>query len=296
MVPDLKQKLKRTFGEFVDPQHAAGASTIKAGLSEVLARISDRGWKSYIVGGTLRDAVLGPAAMLPRDIDVIVAGPSQAVLESTFRDLCVRKTRFGGLHLVKSFDRGAFARVSDHILFDVWRLEDTWGVREQGLLPTIENFVKTPFLNVDSIAIDVFPENGRRKVIECGFFRAMSSRCLDINYEPNPFPLVCIVRSLIMAAKLDFALSPRLASYIAGYKRWGNLDELICAQVSHYGQVRCSEEDLRRWIGEINAQLHIGADSIAIRIDQSRQAALWADWPPISVPTVTINSKETQTV
>ena len=218
MAHDLEQKLKKKLRNFVASTQVGDyrVDTIRAARHEVFGRIAKHGWQAYIVGGTLRDLMLDrPAKFLPRDIDLVVVGPTQSEMEAVFEDLQVRRTRFGGLHLVKPFEYGSsLATVKRDLIFDEWRLADTWGLRAQGLEPTIRNFVKTPFLNIDSVAIELFPIKGRRTLVEVGFFDSLLTQTLDINYEPNPFPLLCVVRSLVLAVKLNFALSNRLACFV----------------------------------------------------------------------------------
>ncbi len=288
MASDLERRLKRRFRDFLSRQETdPQARAIRSSIGAVLDQIVERGWKTYVVGGTLRDVMLAPPSAFPRDIDLIVVGPSQDAMENAFSDLITRKTRFGGLHLVRPFDCGVITRVSGEVLFDIWRLEDTWGIRDQDLPPTIENFVRTPFLNIDSVAIEVCsPEaqrkRGHQKVAECGFFRALSTHTLEINYEPNPYPLVCIVRTLIMAAKLKFSLAPSLASFVLDYSRWGSIEDLVRAQISHYGLVRCGVDELRYWLEQISAKLDAGLERIEITTHGKRQMVLWQGWPPIA--------------
>ncbi len=284
MAHKLERKLRDRLKGFVSPSvgDKGPVGAMRAGIVEVLARIAEREWQAYIVGGTLRDVMLAPAFSFPRDIDLILVGPTQVAMEETFRDLCVRKTRFGGLHLVRPFEYRRLARIQGDVLFDVWRLEDTWGLRVQGLPRTIDSFVKTPFLNIDSVAIDVSATTGSPRVAESGFFESLSTRTLDINYEPNPFPLVCIVRTLLMAAKLEFALTRRLASFVCGYSRWGTFDDLFQSQLSHYGQARCTADEMRSWINQISADVAAGSDRVLIRLGHRRQTELWETWPPIS--------------
>lgn len=255
MAADARQELTRKFREFVAPDKSGVTRDAAKGIAEVLERTTHQGWNAYIVGGALRDLILNPAGHRPRDIDVAIVGSTQSVFENCFRDLCVRRNRFGGLHLM----------TSDQVHFDVWRLEDTWGVCTQGLSPTVDNFVKTPFLNVDSIAIEAFSTNGHRGIYERGFFEALSSRVLDINYESNPYPLVCIVRSLIIAAKFDFALSERLAAFICDYRRWGSMDDLMLAQSSHYGLVQIELRECTRRIEEIGRSLRLPGNNVGVK-------------------------------
>jgi hypothetical protein len=280
MVSELEQKLKRRFREFLAFRGDEVATAVRLSIREVLDRVLERKWQAYIVGGTLRDVVLAPPSAFPRDVDLVVSGPSEEILEATFRDLISRRTRFNGLHLVKEFSYGGISRCHGQVFFDVWRLKDTWGIRVAGLPPTIESFVRTPFLNIDSVAIELVPHNTRRQVVECGFFESLTSRTLEINYAPNPFPLVCIVRSLIMAAKLKFVLGASLAQYVANYSNWGSIDDLVKAQISHYGRIRCKQNELQRWLEGIRASVSAGVKRVEICTTQERQLELWEDWPP----------------
>ena len=189
-----------------------------------------------------------------------------------------------GLHLVKRIGpSGGLTDSEVQVLFDVWRLEDTWGIQTAGLAPTIDNFVRTPFLNIDSVAIELAPKNVRRRLVEHGFFNSISSGLLEINYESNPFPLVCVARSLVMAAKLGFGLGPSLARFVSSFSRWGSIDDLVQAQISHYGRIRCTADELRLWLDDIGQAVAAGAERAEVYTSGERQMELWSDWPPRSV-------------
>jgi hypothetical protein len=280
MVNELEQRLKRRFREFLSFQGDRPTTALRLRIREVLDRVLERGWRAYIVGGTLRDVMLAPVSAFPRDVDLVISGCTEQEVEGAFHDLVNRRTRFGGLHLATHFSYGGISPSCGQLIFDVWRLEDTWGIRHAGLPPTIESFVRTPFLNIDSVAIELVPRKARRQVVECGFFESLSSRTLEINYAPNPFPALCIARSLIMAAKLEFLIGLSLARYIANYSEVSSVEDLLEAQVSHYGQVRCQRNELQRWLREIEAGLDSGVDRIEVHTTPERQLELWNDWPP----------------
>ena len=282
MANELEQRLKRRYREFLSFQGDEAVTAARLSIREVLDRVVERKWRAYIVGGTLRDVMLAPASAFPRDIDLVVSGCSDDALESVFRDLVSRRTRFGGLHLLTHFNYGAISPSRGQLVFDVWRLENTWGIRDAGLPPTIESFVRTPFLNIDTAAIELVPRKAHCHVAEYGFFESILSRTLEINYAPNPFPLVCIVRSLIMAAKLKFSLGHSLARYIANYSEWGSVDDLVEAQISHYGQVRCRRDELQRWLESVRASLRAGVERVEVCTTHERQLELWNDWPSAS--------------
>jgi hypothetical protein len=247
--------------------------------SRVLQRITERGWSSYLVGGTLRDLLLGPAragpaGSYPRDIDIIVIGASLQELAECFSDLLSRQTRYGGLHLVTHVTRTC------EVHFDVWPLDETWAFKEYALTPDIAIFPTTPFLNIDAIAVEARAARGRpRQVYEHGFFDAIGNELLDVNFEPNPYPDVCAMRALVLAAKLKYGISTRLGYFIAKRAAMSSVSAFEDAQLSHYGRIRCTASELTHWIEEISQQLHRGADRIELPIPQYRQLELWVDYP-----------------
>jgi hypothetical protein len=165
------------------------------------------------------------------------------------------------------------------LLFDLWRLEDTWAIKKDKLAPTISNFLKTPFLNIDSIAVVVTDPQGAAEIHENGFYQAVTTRTLEINNERNPFPAVCVVRSLILAAKLDFWIGPRLATFIQKLTRSVSISELLQAQVSHYGQMHFSEENINDWLTSLQSQTAGESKKVRLTNSASMQMQLWRDSP-----------------
>lgn len=243
----------------------AGANTRPAwsSMHSVWRRLNGRGWKTYVVGGTIRDVLLAPPGELPRDVDLIVQGAQPGELETVFGDLLDRRTRFGGLRLAAAIDRQSAGNPTGGVLhFDIWRMEDTWGIRNANLTASVDDFVKTPFLNIDSVAVELGPVPPR--ISEHRFFEAVENRLLDINYAPNPFPFVCSMRAMVIASKLDFALSARLGAYILRRYREGAIAELMAAQISHYGVERYPDYEILDWIEQIETAIHSGVPRIEL--------------------------------
>src|SRR5712692_641684 len=173
----------------------------KAPLRQVVSTIQNREWKAVLFGGVLRDLSLFGPAERPRDVDIVVDGVSQLELEKTFEEWIVRRNRFGGLHL----------RV-DKWMIDIWNVAATWGIVELELIPSFNELPKTTFLNVEAIAAELTTVRGQeRRLYSHGFFEAIAARVVDINLESNPFPALCVIRSLLTAARLNFEISHRLA-------------------------------------------------------------------------------------
>lgn len=211
--------------------------------------------------------MVGGASVIPRDIDVVVGYTTNEDLTMTLMDRLTRRTRFGGLHL----NSGGW-------LFDVWPLQETWAFREGHV--TCQGFSdlpKTTFLDVEAVAVELNPKRGTaRRVYTNGFFEAISSRTIDINLEENPCPELCVVRSLITAAKLGFALGPRLARYVAYHGKKASMEELVEFQQSHYGHVYCCRDELSVWIKSIEQQARHSKRLVArLPLPSHRQLKLW---------------------
>src|ERR1700683_16263 len=197
-----------------EPQRLA-TDSVRQSAVEILTRTVRRGWRTYLVGGFLRDVVMRPNSHWPRDFDVIVEGCSSDELRNIFTDILSGQNRFGGLTLRRQTRvPGEYNGAAHELNFDVWRLEDTWAVQHFELPRTIESFVRTPFLNIDSIAISIGPGDGYLGVFEHGFFDALKNRYVEINQTSNPYPVLCAVRGLIMAATLNFVVGPQLAAFV----------------------------------------------------------------------------------
>ena len=114
----------------------------------------------------------------------------------------------------KDRSTGQYKVAAHELDFDIWRLEDTWAVRHFALPHTIQSFVQTPFLNIDSIAMSIGPGTDYLAVFEHGFFEALKRRYVEVNQTDNPYPVLCAVRGLIMAATLNFVVGPKLAAFV----------------------------------------------------------------------------------
>jgi hypothetical protein len=251
--------------------------SVQAAIIEVAQMLHRPGWSGYLVGGTLRDLLAGPEgdrhSVQPRDVDIVICGATRDKLLALFSETLVleRLTRFGGLHLFRKLPAG------HRVMFDIWTLADTWGFGSKKIAPSIEEFPGTTFMNIDSCAIELWPQPGSaRALFSQGFFESIADRILDVNYAPNPYPYVCVARALVLGARLQFALTRRLADFILHYSANG-VEPLIEAQQSHYGFVRCDVAELDAWIRDIRRQYDAGKDRIEIAAPKARRAELWLD-------------------
>lgn len=214
-------------------------------IAHVVDAIQRNHWRAVFFGGTLRSLLLSRLVDRlpgrPRDVDIVIQGPPLGILRELFGNLISRETRFGGFHL---HDAGWE--------FDVWPLEKTWGiVQDQIDHPDFGYLPNTTFLNIEAAAIDIWSgESGERRIYsgDDQFFKAIIDRVIEVNRIENPFPELCVVRSLVLASELRFGIGPRLAQYIAAHGSVMSPDELESIQRRHYGKIRVTGDALRQWI------------------------------------------------
>jgi len=263
---ELQEKVRKFLAPGPQPRLRDG---VRHSAVEVLTRTVRKGWRTYLVGGFLRDVVARPHSHWPRDFDVVVAGCSWDDLNSAFTDIIAGRNRFGGLTLRRWSEVAGQYHKACELDFDIWRLEDTWAVQHLRLPHTIEAFVETPFLNIDSVAISIGPGEDYLAVFEHGFFEALRRECVEINQTDNPFPVLCAVRGLIIAANLNFLLGPKLAAFVHDLAARVEVEEFVAAQIGHYGHLRSSREQLERWILDVRTQLEAGRDHVRLTTDRS---------------------------
>lgn len=165
-----------------------------ASIAQMLHRIKSSGDVS-ILGGALRDWSLNRQ---PRDIDVVV-NCSASKLDDLLQHKA-KKNRFGG-----------FKIELNKVEFDIWNLDSTWAFKNDPKFnKKMEEVPETVFLNIDAIMFDLCSN----KILDKGFEQAMESKLLDIVYEPNPYPYLCVSKALIALHKYDMRPSKRLADFI----------------------------------------------------------------------------------
>lgn len=176
-----------------------------------------------IFGGVIRDLVILADMKMIRDIDIVVSVASDDELLSIFGNVPSRRTRFGGFHCLL-----------DGLQLDVWSLGGTWAFREGLLEPHVRNLPRSAFLSIDAVAVSL----AAREIYEDRFFESIERKTIDIVLEKNPFPALCVLRSLVLRRKYNFLFSDSLRSYIREF--WNTNENPLRAlseiQISHYGE------------------------------------------------------------
>jgi hypothetical protein len=219
----LRKKLLRLLRS---PQQSWAASIVN--------KWEERGWGPILFGGLIRDLMVFGIRRYPRDVDVVLSNATtdQLLNEDSFQDF--KLNRFGGVHV--NINRWSF---------DVWPLDKTWRFTvDDSLIATPANLPRTTFLDVEAIAVTLNGPHRIGRIYSVGFFQAIKKQCIDINYEENPFPSLCAVRSIIIAWKLNYRLSRKLACYFVDVVAEQGAPELVFAQDRHYQKVLLRESDI----------------------------------------------------
>jgi hypothetical protein len=234
----------------------AGKSPLNTEICEVLGRAVERNYRIFLVGGLLRDLVFRHKSPRPRDVDFMVFGPSERELEELYSDMICARTSLGGLRLQKQSTESA------KTVFDVWRMEDTWAFKGHTAKVSLRAFLRTPFLNLDSVAAEWVIKYQRWSIHENGFWEGASTRTLDINHEPNPKPLLCAIRTIALARRYELRLSSRLAKYVTSRISSSSDSEMKNVQLAHFGKTVLSTFFLMQTLSVIKGQLDNGATTV----------------------------------
>ena len=257
---------------------------------EYLRRRSDLHWNTAIVetirelksaalpavyfGGTLRSLLLARLSGKrkigrPRDLDIVVADNSIESLRGRLQQHILRETRFGGLKLLREAWQ-----------FDVWPLHQTWAFKEDQSLPaSFDALPATTFFNLEAIAVDAWTKRGAPRQVYSGddrFFDGLLTQTIELNRESNPYPALCVVRSLVMACSTRFFIGSRLCEYLVTARDLVSDKELDDIQLHHYGARRMHVEDMRRQLNYI-AKSHAERPGKKVKLMLGEQLPLWED-------------------
>lgn len=198
---------------------------------ELLIKELDNKGEVILIGGAVRDILYNRK---PRDYDFVINTYGEE-LDLTLTGIDIKRNNFGGYKVN-----------IDNITFDIWALKDTWAFNneDEQFNGSKEDLSKSCFFNLDSIWFD-FKEN---KLIADNFEKGINNKILDIIYEPNLYPEVCVIRAMILKNKFNLKFSRDLSAYINSWIKSNNdyIDKLILAQRRHYKEIFLEENILEQ--------------------------------------------------
>jgi hypothetical protein len=179
-------------------------SIYNAPRATILDEFFRRGAGIYVLGGAIRDVISSDfghqVEWAPRDFDIGVTGVSAPEFDYVLSELG-RRNRHGGFIL----------EVSGRPTWDVWRLENSVGLRKTGTAFSLENVLRSFNLDCNAIALDV--RSGL--VADAGAIDAIRGR------------RVGLVHNVILHSPETFAAKALLAQLRFGYSTSIALELLI---------------------------------------------------------------------
>lgn len=184
----------------------------------------------------MRDLALHGTAAHPADIDLVVEIDGDQDIAEFLAPYQPRRNRFGG-----------FRFQSERWSFDVWRVQDTWAVRE-GLVQanSLDDLVRTTFFDWDAL---LYVHRSGSVTALPDYFERLASRVVDINLPQNPNPLGNLVRALRILVLGRALLGSRLMAFV--WNQFGQVDDdaILAAESSSFRNHYLSMDSLddARW-------------------------------------------------
>jgi hypothetical protein len=180
-----------------DLQRWLAADEEIAGVRQRLAAVLPAGTVVHLVGGALRDCLLGLSGG-PKDFDLVVSGVSLGKLVDLLPG--AGRNCFGGLVLADGTRS-----------IDLWPLGSTWHIERFGLAATLSNFLLGAPFNLDKGALEL----GSGRLHERGLLQGLNARTID--YDPR-FPYleeVQAARCILQMRRTGFELGSRAGALLA---------------------------------------------------------------------------------
>jgi hypothetical protein len=241
------QELRKRFSDFIRRQ-----GCFDHAWDKIADEFRSRGWTAYAFGGTPRGIYDSGNKYRPRDLDLVFDDEHFKSFKSAHNRDILHRNSFGGLKLT-----------IDHLTIDAWPLSSTWAFRNGYVKnPSFDNLPSTTFLNVDGIVVEFAPcHTNERRIFEHGFFEGWESKILDINLKKNPFPSVCVARTLSISQQFGFYISKNLAVYLSEMLDSIALASIERSQVKHYGRIKYGVCELRKIRQKVEEYLSVDSSA-----------------------------------
>lgn len=178
----------------------------KSGGAPLIQELISRNAKLWLCAGAVRDVIasreFGWGEMRPRDFDVGVAGLSKKTFHGLLAAFGGEQNRYGGyrIHLEGSPP------------WEVWRLEETIGLRLTRAPFSVKNVLRTFVLSTNAIAFSI--ETGR--FWDKGALRSIATRTARLVEDAILHSTsVFAAKALFCTIQFPFMLSPELQSFVS---------------------------------------------------------------------------------
>lgn len=198
----------------LNPVRNAALAAINADVrADALYEFFKHGAQVFIVAGALRDAIAahyeGEGPGDPRDFDIAVANISREVFDEVLMGFG-RRNRHGGYILSRPGSPD----------WDVWRLEETIGLKKTDAPRSLENMLRSFNLNCNAIALDMrtglFLDAG---AIEAIRYKRLGFAEDAIRHSIDTFA----AKALLLDLRLKYQLTDEMQHFVATNLQSGSL-------------------------------------------------------------------------
>lgn len=202
----------------------------------------------YVFSGIIRDFFLcgkmqeknAKERKMPRDLDFVIVGD---INEEIFSTRNVHRNQYGGLKLTWG-----------HVKVDMWSLQNTWGIVMDNKSLSPESLLETSFFNFSAIVYDY---NNEIFIVGKPFLKFLNTHILDIVYEKNPKPELCIVNTLYYREKFGFEIGEKLSKWLVREYYSNPQLEYNIIQQNHFGKILYSKRKIINFINQLENKKYV---------------------------------------
>lgn len=198
-------------------------------------------WDLYIFSGIIRDFLTGNYNGF-RDVDMVIA-------EGKHLDLFMKMLNKNDNVNVDLNRFGGFKISFNNIHIDIWKIENTWGIVEEGKKPTVDALIDSAFFNFQAI---VYSIRQHKFIFHDDFNSFLKTRVMGIVYDKNPNVAFCIVNTYRYHIKYNYGISQELALWLKTHYKKDK--ELLLIQERRFGQILYPIEDIDAFINTIKVK------------------------------------------
>ena len=198
-------------------------------------------YELYLFGGGVRD-FLNNELNYFRDLDFVIKSKDNVdinIEDFIPKNIKFKKNRFNGYKIY-----------FDNCIIDIWDIKNTWAFKNNKLDNSVENLLKSVYLNIDSL---LYSLNENKYINNCDRTYKNITQ-LDIVYNETPYENLNLLRALIYRKKYALTFSKQLKEKL--HKQISNtnndiIKEFMNLQKEHYNKYLLNESELKKEINYI---------------------------------------------
>ncbi len=181
----------------------------------------------FVVGGLIRDYLIGSKENIShRDIDFVVNEIDDNA-KHILAEFSFKANSFGGYKI----------KTEKHLI-DLWEIGMTWAIISSGYFNNLllkETFPSSTFFNVTAA---IYSINNAKLTYSEEFRKGIQERRVNIIYEPNPIPEMCILKTLEYFHEKNFRIGNELYNFIRNKRQILSRRKFEEIQYTRYGEVK----------------------------------------------------------